>query len=73
LIKRELLVFLFLFLFLAVGIHFHAWMTDPVEHFKALPKSSLGLYHPLWLTAGIYLLILVPRLLVTLVKKLLRK
>jgi len=68
-IKRELLLFLFLFLFLSVSVHFHAWITDPLGQIENLPGSALGPLHPLWITFGIYLLVLVVRVVLYAVKK----
>jgi len=57
-VKRELKVFLLLFLFLALLMHFDAWIEDPYAHIEALKYSSLGIWHPLVITAIVYLFIL---------------
>ncbi len=55
--KREAILFFAIFLILAVGMHFSAWITHPIEHLEALPSSPLGPWHPLYITAGVYLLL----------------
>ena len=56
-LKRELGIFFALSLLLALGMHFSAWVSHPVEHIEALPSSPLGVWHPLYITAGVYLLL----------------
>jgi ABC-type multidrug transport system fused ATPase/permease subunit len=67
--KKEFLIFLSLFLFLAIGMHFSAWISHPIEHIQALPDSPLGLFHPLYITLIVYLLILVLRSIVKVIQK----
>ncbi|MEA1983579.1 MAG: hypothetical protein U9N39_08535 [Campylobacterota bacterium] len=68
-LKKELLIFLSLFIVLAIGMHYHAWMYDPLEHIFALPSSSLGVFHPLYLTFGLYIFIGFIRLIVAFIKR----
>ena len=56
LIVREIKIFLFLFLILTLFMHFNAWIDYPIEHFNRLPHSSLGIWHPFYITMILYLL-----------------
>jgi len=69
-IAKEIKYFLFLFFFLALSMHFKAWIDHPIEHIKALKNSSLGIYHPLFLSFGIFILIALLRISYFLCKKL---
>jgi len=66
---KETKIFLVLFLFLALVMHFNAWISHPIEHIEALPSSPMGVWHPLWLTAIVYGMVLVVRLMILLFKK----
>ncbi|WP_456402286.1 hypothetical protein [Hydrogenimonas sp.] len=57
---RESLIFLVLFLLLSLGVHMDAWTGAPLSHIEALPRSPLGALHPLYITLGVYLLLLWP-------------
>ena len=62
--KKELMIFLGIFLFLAIGMHFKEWMSHPIDHIMALPDAGafgLGPFHPLIITAFIYLVLLLFR------------
>jgi len=50
-------------------MHFSAWMDHPLAHIEALPHSSLGVYHPLFLTLIVYGVIALLRGLWALIKK----
>ena len=67
--KKELLIFLSLFFVLAIGMHYHAWMYDPLEHIQALSSSSLGSFHPLYLTLAVYISVGIIRLIVGVLKR----
>ncbi len=69
---KEIKIFVFLFLFLALVMHFHAWVSHPIAHIKALPSSPMGMWHPLWLTAIVYAFLLIMRLMIVLLKKVLK-
>jgi hypothetical protein len=71
--KKEFFIFLSLFVFLAVGMHFTAWISHPIEQLQSLPTSPLGLFHPLYITFVVYLLILIGRGVVKFIKKVFRK
>ena len=60
--KKELAIFLAIFLFLALGMHLKEWTSHPLEQISALPESPLGPWHPLYISAGVYLVVLVIRL-----------
>jgi len=51
---KEVKIFVSLFLFLALIMHFQAWLDHPLAHIKALSGSPMGLWHPLWITALVY-------------------
>ncbi|BDY12905.1 hypothetical protein [Hydrogenimonas cancrithermarum] len=72
-LKRELVVFFGLFVLLALGMHFKEWMDHPVAHLSALSGSPLGVLHPIYITAGVYLLLLMIRLFVGLLGKILER
>ncbi len=67
--KKELLLYAILFVFFSIGMHFSAWTTAPVAHLEHLPQSSLGVCHPLYLSLIAYLLVLVLRGVVLLLKR----
>ena len=56
-IKKEAAIYLALFFLLGLTVHFQACIDHPIEHIRALPSSSLGPWHPLFLTLGAYLLV----------------
>ncbi|OQX73182.1 MAG: hypothetical protein B6D59_06360 [Campylobacteraceae bacterium 4484_4] len=72
-ILKELTIFLGILILLSLGVHFKEWMDHPAEHFTSLPHSSLGLWHPLFLSFGLYLIIAVLRFLFGLFGKFFRK
>ncbi len=63
-IKREIKIFIFIFLFLALSVHFNAWLMHPIKHIKLLSSSSLGVWHPIYLTFIIYSIIGILRLII---------
>lgn len=71
--QKEGIFFFILFLFLAIGMHFDAWMHYPIKHIHNLDSSSLGIWHPLFMTFIIYLLIGIGRSVILLWKKLKNK
>ncbi|RUM45486.1 MAG: hypothetical protein DSY46_02865 [Hydrogenimonas sp.] len=72
-LKQELLIFFTLLILLALGMHFKAWINHPIAHIEALPHSTLGVWHPLYITAGVYILLTAIRILVNLIKKIVKK
>ena len=68
-LKRELMIFSGLFVSLSLGMHFREWADHPVAHLEALQGSSPGVLHPLYITAGVYLPVLMIRLFVGLLRK----
>jgi len=72
-LKQELLIFFALLILLALGMHFKAWIDHPITHIEALPHSTLGAWHPLYITAGVYILLTAIRLLMSLIKKIVKK
>ncbi|HHD77357.1 MAG TPA: hypothetical protein ENK97_01045 [Campylobacteraceae bacterium] len=69
-VVRELILFGVLFVVLSLAMHFSAWIEHPIRHLEALPSSPLGLWHPLYLTLAVYLLLGVVRLLVRFCRRL---
>ncbi|WP_457593165.1 hypothetical protein [Hydrogenimonas sp.] len=59
-LKRELYILLVLFLLLSFAMHAKACLDHPLEHIKALSQSPLGMLHPVYITLGVYLLLLWP-------------
>jgi len=57
---HELLIFLVLFLLLSFAMHASEFMSDPLNHIRALTQSPLGALHPLYITFGVYLFLLWP-------------
>jgi len=71
-VKKELLIYLILFFVLTFGIHFKELIAHPLEHIINLPTSGaygLGVYHPLIFTFILYLIVLIPRFIITLLKR----
>lgn len=60
-IGKELVIFIGLFLFLTLGMHMKQWLTHPIEHIEHLSNSQFGLFHPLYFTFGIYVVIFIIR------------
>ena len=58
---KELVVFIGLFLFLTLGMHMKQWISHPIDHIEHLAGSTFGLFHPLYFTFGIYLVIFLIR------------
>jgi len=69
-VKKESAIFILLFLFLSLAMHFGAWMNHPLLHIESLEKSPLGVWHPLFITFLVYLVLLIVRFLFKLGKKL---
>ncbi len=68
---RELLIFSGIFVLLAFVVHFRAWLDHPVQHIESLPASSMGVWHPVFLSLIAYLIVVVIRGAVFLLKKML--
>lgn len=58
---KELVIFIGLLIFLSLGMHMTQWMTSPAEHFSNLSDSSFGLFHPLYFTALVYVVLYIVR------------
>jgi hypothetical protein len=59
--KKEIFIFIGLFLFLALGMHMKQWISHPIEHFEHLSTSQFGIFHPLYFTFGVYIVLFVLR------------
>ncbi len=57
-IKKELLIYLSILLLLALMMHQDAWFNAPLDHIANLHNSSLGVFHPLWISMIFYLIVL---------------
>ena len=68
-VLKEIGIYLFLLLFLSIWMHAKAWLHHPIEHLKALPSSPLGWWHPFVLTFVVYILILIVRVAIALVRR----
>ncbi len=64
-LAREFKVFVILLVLLSLLMHFGAWLSHPVSHFTSLAQSSLGLWHPLFLTFILYSIVGVIRWIVS--------
>jgi len=63
-LKNELTIFLCVLILLSIGMHYKEFLNYPLEHFFALPNSSVygfGFLHPLFFSIIIYILLLIPR------------
>ncbi|BCD61342.1 MULTISPECIES: hypothetical protein [Nitratiruptor] len=69
LVVREIAIYLFLLIFLAIWMHYKAWIDHPLEHLKALPTSPFGMLHPLIFTFFVYIIILIVRVFIHLVRR----
>ena len=70
--RKELKIFIFIFLFLAIGMHFKEFLDHPIEHIMALPKAGaygFGFMHPLIFTTIFYVIIAIPRFVLSLFDK----
>lgn len=72
-LKRELLLFVGLFFALSLGMHYEEWFDHPMQHIGALPSSPLGPLHPLIIVFGLYMLTVMGRLFVKMVRKILSR
>ncbi len=70
---REALIFSAIFLLLSLAFHYEAWLDHPAGHLQALPGSPMGIWHPLWFTAGLYLLVGAVRAVVGMMRKILAR
>ncbi len=71
-VGKELVVFTVLFIFLTLGMHMQQWISHPIEHVQHLSSSQFGLFHPLYFTLGVYLVLFVVRKLFSLIRNLFR-
>jgi len=58
---KEIVIFIGLFLFLTLGMHMKQWISHPIEHIEHLAGSTFGLFHPLYFTLGVYLVVFIFR------------
>jgi len=56
-VGKEIAIFIGLFLFLTLGLHMKQWISHPIDHIEHLEGSKFGLFHPLYFTFGIYILL----------------
>jgi len=73
--KKELLILIGVFFILTLSIHFKELLINPFEHILNLSKSGaygLGIFHPLIFTFIGYILILVPRVIISLFRRILK-
>jgi hypothetical protein len=68
-LKRELFVFFILFILLSLSIHYKEWFIDPIGHISSLSSSPLGLWHPFVLTLVVYVIVLVVRVVIHLIRR----
>ncbi len=68
-VKQEVVIYLFLLLFLCVWMHAKALLDHPIEHFEAIGRAPFGWLHPFLYTFVVYILILIVRIFIKLVRK----
>ncbi len=56
-VGKEIVIFIGVFLFLTLGMHMKQWISHPMDHIEHLAGSTFGLFHPLYFTLGIYLVL----------------
>jgi len=69
-VGKEVAIFIGLFLFLSLGMHMKQWIAHPLDHFAHLSSSQFGLFHPLYFTALVYIVLYVIRAILSGIKKL---
>jgi len=67
---KEIVIFIGLFLFLALGMHMNEWISHPIAHLENLSSSKYGLFHPLYFTALVYIVLYVIRIVFSVIKRL---
>lgn len=72
-IKKELIIFIVLFVLLSFGMHYKEFLEYPLGHIQNLPNSALGIFHPLYLTFILYLIMLLIRFIFLFMIKLIRR
>ncbi len=72
-VVRELLIFFGIFAILAFAVHFKAWLDHPIQHIESLPASSMGVWHPVFLSLIAYLIVVIIRGAIYLFKKMFAK
>ena len=68
-VLKEVGIYIFLLFFLALWMHYKQWFDHPLEHLQALPSSPFGLLHPFVFTFFVYILILIVRIFIHLIKR----
>ena len=69
--KKEFLLWLIFFILLSLVMHFDEWITNPLEHILKLKTSGaygLGFLHPIVFTTTVYVMILIPRFIISFFK-----
>jgi len=69
-IGKEIVIFIGLFLFLTLGMHMQQWISHPIKHLEHLSNSQFGLFHPLYFTALVYVVVYFIRVTFSWIKKL---
>ncbi len=58
---KEVVIFVGLFLFLTLGMHMKQWISHPIDHIEHLSSSQFGLFHPIYFTFGVYIVLFLIR------------
>lgn len=67
-IKKEILIFLIIFLISSLIVHFDSWVNTPISHISNLSAHPLSI-HPILYTLFIYIVVLVLRGILLLIKR----
>lgn len=68
-IKKEIVIYLSLFVLLSLAVHNSVWFSHPIEHISGLFSHGMP-YHPFLYTFIAYIIIVILRVFVSLIKKL---
>lgn len=74
--KKELLYFCIIFIVLSLGMHYKEFFSYPIVHIKNLQVAGaygLGSLHPLVFTLFAYIILIIPRGIIKLLKKMPKK
>ncbi|MDN5088747.1 hypothetical protein [Aliarcobacter butzleri] len=66
--KKELIIFIVILIVLTMTMHYKEFINYPLTHLKNFPNSSaygFGIFHPLVFTSIIYIVLSIPRLVIT--------
>ena len=72
-IKKEIIIFISCFIILSILMHYKEFLEYPLLHIQSLPNSSLGVYHPIYLTLLVYIIILFIRFISSNILKLIKR